>query len=67
VGDAVYGGVHRRVPPTLRAVQRLERPFLHAVRLSFTHPADARRVEFESPLPAELQEVLDDIVSREEA
>jgi 23S rRNA pseudouridine1911/1915/1917 synthase len=66
VGDAVYGGVHRRVPPNLRAVMRLERPFLHSARLSFTHPADQRRVEFESPLPDDLASVLDDIVAAEE-
>ena len=33
VGDALYGGVHRRVRHEVRAVQRLERPFLHAERL----------------------------------
>ena len=38
VGDSVYGGVHRRVPGDIRAVLRLERPFLHAARLAFTHP-----------------------------
>ena len=43
VGDALYGGVHRRVPPQLRAVQTLDRPFLHASRLSFAHPGDGRR------------------------
>jgi len=61
VGDPVYGGVHRRVAPHLRAVLRLQRLFLHAARLAFTHPADGRRVEFESPLPEDLQSVLDDI------
>lgn len=66
VGDPIYGGVHRRVPANLRAVMRLERPFLHSARLSFTHPADGRRVSFESPLPEDLQSVLDDIVAREE-
>ena len=66
VGDPVYGGVHRRVLPNLRPVMRLERPFLHAARLSFTHPADAKRLTFESPLPEDLQTVLDDIVAREE-
>jgi 23S rRNA pseudouridine1911/1915/1917 synthase len=66
VGDAVYGGVHRRVPANLRAVLRLERPFLHAARLAFTHPSDGRRIEFDSPLPPDLQTVLDDIVAREE-
>jgi len=66
VGDPTYGGVHRRVPANLRAVQRLERPFLHSGRLAFTHPSDSRRVEFESPLPPDLQSVLDDIQHREE-
>jgi 23S rRNA pseudouridine1911/1915/1917 synthase len=66
VGDPVYGGVHRRVLPNLRSVMRLERPFLHASRLSFTHPADGKRLTFESPLPEDLQRVLDDIVAREE-
>jgi 23S rRNA pseudouridine1911/1915/1917 synthase len=67
VGDSTYGGVRRRVLPNLRAVQRLERPFLHAARLAFTHPVDARRMEFESPLPDDLQSVLDDIIEREES
>jgi 23S rRNA pseudouridine1911/1915/1917 synthase len=58
-GDALYGGVHRRVPPQLRAVQQLERPFLHASRLAFTHPTDGRRLQFESMLPGELAAVLD--------
>jgi 23S rRNA pseudouridine1911/1915/1917 synthase len=61
VGDSTYGGVHRRVAHDLRAVQRLERPFLHAARLVFTHPADGRRVEFDSPLPPDLESVIDDI------
>ena len=66
VGDSTYGGVHRRVAAHLRAVLRLERPFLHSGRLAFTHPADGRRVEFESPLPPDLQTVIDDIHEREE-
>jgi 23S rRNA pseudouridine1911/1915/1917 synthase len=65
-GDATYGGVHRRTASHLRAVQRLERPFLHSARLAFAHPADGRRVEFDSPLPLDLQAVLDDIEQREE-
>ena len=61
VGDSVYGGVHRRVPGDIRAVQRLERPFLHAARLVFTHPGDGRRMEFTAPLPADLLEILEDL------
>jgi 23S rRNA pseudouridine1911/1915/1917 synthase len=46
VGDPVYG--HRK--PKLQ----IERPFLHAAKLAFTHPGTGERVEFESPLPADL-------------
>jgi 23S rRNA pseudouridine1911/1915/1917 synthase len=59
VGDALYGGVHRRVQGDIRAVQRLTRPFLHAERLVFTHPREGRRLEFTAALPADLQDVLE--------
>jgi 23S rRNA pseudouridine1911/1915/1917 synthase len=64
VGDALYGGVHRRVAGDLRAVTRLDRPFLHAARLVFTHPADGRRMEFTSELPADLKKVLEELRQR---
>jgi 23S rRNA pseudouridine1911/1915/1917 synthase len=65
VGDSTYGGVHRRVADDVRAVQRLERPFLHASRLVFTHPREGRRMEFTSPLPADLESVIDEIRERQ--
>jgi 23S rRNA pseudouridine1911/1915/1917 synthase len=61
VGDAVYGGRHQHPPTHLRAVQRLERPFLHAAHLSFRHPADGRVVAFDAELPPDLQSVLDEL------
>lgn len=61
VGDALYGGVHRRVAGDIRAVNRLDRPFLHAWRLVITHPTDGRRLEFRAPLPDELVTVLLDL------
>jgi 23S rRNA pseudouridine1911/1915/1917 synthase len=64
VGDPLYGGVHRRVPGDLRAVAHLSRPFLHAARLAFAHPADGRRMAFESPLPEDLQRVLDELTEQ---
>lgn len=67
VGDALYGGVHRRVPGDLRAVTRLRRPFLHAARLAFKHPSDSRRMEFVSELPEDLQQVLDNLRGQKEA
>ena len=67
VGDHDYGGVRRHVPAPLRAELRLERPFLHAARLVLHHPVDARKMEFVSPLPSDLQEVLDDLRSAQSA
>ncbi len=58
VGDAVYGGIRRRLAPKHRAVARLTRPFLHAERLAFAHPRDGRRIEFHAPLPDDLERVL---------
>ncbi|MCU1426051.1 MAG: pseudouridine synthase, RluA family [Actinomycetia bacterium] len=51
VGDGTYGGI--------RQALRLERPFLHAAALAFEHPVTKERVSFTSPLPRELQVVLD--------
>ena len=52
VGDARYGGAARpNLPP-------LERPFLHAAQLAFDHPTTGERRRFESPLPADLENVL---------
>jgi len=65
VGDTTYGGVRRQMAAHLRPVLRLERPFLHARRLAFMHPTEpGRRLEFEAPLPDDLQGVLDDLVAR---
>jgi 23S rRNA pseudouridine1911/1915/1917 synthase len=55
VGDRRYGGKR----PGLSA----GRGFLHACGLAFDHPATGQRVEFTSPLPADLQSVLDDLTS----
>jgi 23S rRNA pseudouridine1911/1915/1917 synthase len=61
-GDATYGG--RRTPGSQRAEARaalaaLARPALHATRLAFEHPASGQRLSFESPLPADLQALLE--------
>jgi 23S rRNA pseudouridine1911/1915/1917 synthase len=54
VGDRAYGA-----DPTLAARLGVGRPFLHAWRLAFTHPATGQRVELTEPLPPDLQPVLD--------
>jgi 23S rRNA pseudouridine1911/1915/1917 synthase len=53
VGDDVYGR-GRSLPGST-----LQRPFLHAFALSFDHPGTGERVEWSSPLPADLAGELD--------
>ena len=53
-GDLLYGA-----DPVLAAHLGLTRQWLHAVTLSFEHPSDGRRVEFDSPYPEDLQHALD--------
>ncbi|MBK5223162.1 MAG: RluA family pseudouridine synthase [Acidimicrobiia bacterium] len=50
VGDDRYGGGRSSIPMT--------RPWLHAARLGFDHPATEERVSFDSPLPPDLTDVL---------
>jgi 23S rRNA pseudouridine1911/1915/1917 synthase len=61
VGDALYGGLHRRVPNHLRPVLRLTRPFLHAERLAFSHPRSGEHVEFTTALPDDLRTLLTEV------
>jgi 23S rRNA pseudouridine1911/1915/1917 synthase len=53
LGDGRYGGGG----DDARALG-LVRPFLHAWRLAFDHPATGRRIDLEEPLPPDLEEVL---------
>ena len=64
VGDETYGGGRDNTIPDakLRAhVRNLGRHFLHAEKLAFTHPQTNQRVEFSSPLPSQLTELLTEI------
>jgi 23S rRNA pseudouridine1911/1915/1917 synthase len=53
-GDLLYGA-----DPVLAARLGLTRQWLHAVRLSFEHPATGREVTFESPYPDDLAHALE--------
>jgi 23S rRNA pseudouridine1911/1915/1917 synthase len=53
VGDDRYRGGRKGLPA------RLDRPFLHARELAFDHPGTGARVTFSSPLPAELESLLE--------
>jgi 23S rRNA-/tRNA-specific pseudouridylate synthase len=41
------------------AIAKLGRPFLHAARLGFAHPASGEKLEFTAPLPNELRDFLE--------
>ena len=58
IGDRIYGGVRPKPPAHLSVLSRLDRPFLHAARLTLKHPITGERMTFEAPLPAELADVL---------
>jgi 23S rRNA pseudouridine1911/1915/1917 synthase len=63
VGDPVYGSsgrVQALTDPELRKrLLSLHRQALHARVLGFIHPATGTYMEFESPVPADLREILD--------
>ena len=54
VGDPLYGS-----DPTLAAKLGLDRQWLHAHQLGFTHPGTGEYVQFTSPYPDDLQHALD--------
>jgi 23S rRNA pseudouridine1911/1915/1917 synthase len=64
VGDTTYGA-----PAKLRfgdsEEPTLPRTFLHAAKLAFTHPISGAPLEFEAPLPGELEAFLAHVESRE--
>ena len=62
VGDATYNEGRDNTIADVdikNAIRILNRFFLHAERLSFTHPKTGERLEFVSPLPGELKEFLE--------
>ena len=58
LGDVTYGGEggSKRLPkgPWRDAAEKLDRPALHAWRLSFTHPSTKKKMKFEAKLPKDL-------------
>jgi 23S rRNA pseudouridine1911/1915/1917 synthase len=62
VGDSAYGAKSHISSIKDEAVQetleRVERPLLHAWRLSFSHPTTGIRVAFEAPLPDDFRSVI---------
>ena len=62
VGDEIYNeGRDNTVADTnaRNAIKSMARFFLHAEKLSFTHPKTGERLEFVQPLPTELTDFLE--------
>jgi 23S rRNA pseudouridine1911/1915/1917 synthase len=62
LGDPEYGRPPRgdgEVAGAAAGTLGLERQFLHAARLSFTHPFSGESIDVRSPLPADLQVALE--------
>jgi len=63
LGDPLYGRKGRpgtiHDPVFKECVKRMNRQALHAQRLEFTHPRTGERVQFVSPIPQDMMEVLE--------
>lgn len=71
LGDPLYGRKGRpgaiRDPVLKECVKRINRQALHAQRLRFTHPRTEERVQFVSPVPQDMRDVLSWLRSRKSA
>jgi 23S rRNA pseudouridine1911/1915/1917 synthase len=56
VGDTLYGAPH--LIPGLAPGLQLDRNFLHAAHLSFTHPQTRKALDVDAPLPVKLESFL---------
>ncbi|MFV2091582.1 MAG: RluA family pseudouridine synthase [Hyphomicrobiales bacterium] len=66
IGDDVYGKgfqtkVNRLPEPASLAIAKLRRQALHAALLAFEHPRDGAVMRFESPLPCDLEILLENL------
>ena len=60
LGDPTYGRASAKNRPVLKELA-FERQALHAAVLGFTHPVNRNRLQFRSELPADMQELIDEL------
>ena len=62
VGDPVYGGRRQRPagasPELIATLDAFKRQALHAARLALAHPVSGKALEFEAPLPKDMQTLI---------
>jgi 23S rRNA pseudouridine1911/1915/1917 synthase len=59
VGDTTYGDKSEIRNP--KSENSIARPLLHAYKLGFTHPRSGEFMEFEAPMPADMEQILGNI------
>ena len=59
LGDPVYGRANARLRPILQKLD-FRRQALHAAVLGFVHPVTGDRLRFESDLPPDMRELIDE-------
>jgi 23S rRNA pseudouridine1911/1915/1917 synthase len=63
LGDPLYGRKRRlgaiEDPSIRKGLERMNRQALHAHRLGFIHPQTGERVEFVSPIPEDIRDILE--------
>jgi 23S rRNA-/tRNA-specific pseudouridylate synthase len=61
VGDFLYGGnrVKNLPAPLVKAVEAMNRPFLHSSRVEFLHPCSGEKMSFQAPLAEVLGIILE--------
>jgi 23S rRNA pseudouridine1911/1915/1917 synthase len=70
VGDEVYGAGRDKTiadAEVRRTVSKLDRQFLHAAELGFTHPTMGEEMKFKAGLPVELSSLLEVMRSKSDA
>ena len=68
IGDPVYRSrkllaklkenLHKHPPAAIDALRSADRQLLHACQLSLTHPHSKKHMDFESPLPADMDKLI---------
>lgn len=62
VGDPVYGGARqasvRALGPAAASLRAFPRQALHAASLGFTHPDSGEAMQFDAPLPADMEALI---------
>lgn len=60
IGDPVYGSKRGSKDPRLSPILKsFERPALHAHQLRFRHPMTNKKMEFEAPIPSDLEQLIE--------